>query len=657
MLRRYQLRGRSVPIPAIATRKDTPQPFDYTKGWFTGAPNDLQPEKSLRYVTDMRFDGIGKYKTRKGCDHYTVAVGETINVQVTSTTGAVDKGYTYSTRYAEKVTATASGVACRIDINLKNSALASGTTLVELYSDVSGSPGTLLARTSIDEADIASTYNYETGYTIACPTITNGTAYWVVVYMQEGGSGTMYVSSTTNSTNAKVSTDSGQSWSTTTYSLNCKLYTATAGGVKGITRVYRPDGTGTTFFAQGTNLYKVTDLDGSTTSVDSGISSSSTNVEFEFVNDILYYTDGYSKPRKYDWATSTTVTGAPNEVKNVMEHEGILFYFDADDPTKVVYSNFADYETFTSTDFLYVPAPKKSDYLTAMAKLNGVMYFYTRRNKHQLLGQDNATFDLGEANAQKGTFSQKSVVFDENYIYFASDDGIYQFNGTYEKSIAEGIIDDYTELLIKDNIHLQLHNNRLYVWYTPNGQATASECFVYNTLYGTWESLDTGTYIGRSFARHDNSDLFLQASSKAGVIYYAEKSTNDYHNLGDILDAEVRTHYDHFGTPQQIKRIPYWRPILESVSGSYSIQAGFAKDYSSGANFSNVSVQTPGYQYGDADSTYGTATYSSSGNIQDTTLRIYGEGYRWQRRYKHHAAREPFVFSGEVLSIEVERLR
>lgn len=654
---RYQLRGRRVPVPSVATEKAQTNPIDYKKGLFTGVPNDLQPKNTLRYVADMRFNGIGKYRTRKGCDHYSVALGEAVNVQVTSTTGAADKGFTTTTWYAEKLTAAATGPAVRVDVNLKNAASATGTVIVAIYSDASGTPGTLLATSSVDETDIAATYNYETAYFMQAPTITSGTAYWVVVYLQESGTGTMSVSSTTNSTNAKVSTDSGQTWSAGAYSLNVKLYTATAGGVKGLTRIYRPDGSGVTFLAHGTNLYTVNDSTGVTTSVDTGISSSATKVRFEYVNDVLYYTDGIGKPRKYNFTSASEVSSAPAAATNLVEHVGIIFYTRADDENQDYFTNFADYETFTSTDFIYVPAPKKSDKTTAKAKLNGVLYFFTKRNKYMLLGQDNATFRLDEAYAQKGTFSQESVVFDENYIYFASDDGVYRFNGTSEKNILEGMIDDYTGLLHKDDIHLQLHDNKLYIWYRPNGDAEVNQCVVYNTLYDVVESVDYNTYVGRSFARHDTTDKFLQASNRAGVVYYSEQSTNDYHNLGSPLVAEVRTAYDHFGTPQQLKRIPYWRPIIQSTQGNYTLQAGFAADYSDDVNFSNISLQGSGYTYDDADTLYDSATYAAGVSNIDTTLNIFGSAYRWQRRYKHHAAHEPIEFAGEVLKVQTRRLR
>lgn len=657
MFTRYRPRGRRRIIPSVSTQKAQPQPIDYKKGLYTTVPNDLQPASTLRYITDMRFFGLGRYKTRKGCDPYTTPIGEAVNVEITSTTGADDAGYSTTTWIAEKLTATADGVASMVEINVKNSASATGTTFVDIYSDDSGSPGTLLSTSTIASDDITSSYDYIGAHYIELPTIADTTDYWVVVGLQDSGTGTMYVSSTTNSTNAKVSTNAGQSWSSAGYSLNVKLYTATAGEVKGLTRIYRPDGQGYTFFAHGTTLYDVNDSTGATTARDTGLSLGTEKVRLEYVNDVLYYTDGVGKPRKWDFSSASSVSAAPYNASNVIEHVGILFYADADDHTRIFYTNFADYETFTSTDFIYVPAPKKADYVTAMAKLNGVLYIFTRVNKHMLMGQDNATFRLDEAYAQKGTFTQESVVYDNNFIYFASDDGVYKFNGTSEVNILENMIDDYTELQYKDDINLQLHNNRLYIWYRPNGQAEANECIVYNTLYGVIESIDTRTYIGRSFARHDTTDKFLQASNRAGVVYYGEQDANDYNNLGAKFDAEIRTAYDHFGTPQQLKRIPFWRPIIETLPGAYSMQAGFAADLSDDVNYSNVSLQGTGFTYDSPDSLYDAATYAASAPGTDTTLQIFGSAKRWQRRYKHHAAREPFIFAGEVLTVETERLR
>lgn len=656
-LRRFNIRGRRVPVPTVGTNKAEPQLFDYVKGKITGLPNDLQPLKSLREVIDMRFKGIGKYETRKGADPYTVAVGQAVNVEVTATTGAADTNFSTTTYLAQKVTAAASGILTAIDVNIKSPAASTGTVMVEFRADSAGSPGAVLSTSSITRSDITTSYAYKTTYSMQAPTVTNGVAYWVVVYMQDSGTGNMNVSSTTSATTAKVSSDAGNSWTATSYALNVKVYTSTAGGVRGLTRVYRPSGEGTTFFAHGTSVYKVNDTTGAITAIDTSLPAGTSRIRFDYVNDTLYYTDNVGKPRKYDWTASSTVTTSPKNATNLMNHAGLMFYFHLEDPTSVFFSNFGEYETFTSTDFVYADAPKKSDHLKAMAKLNGVLYMFTRKNKYMLLGQDNATFRVEEAYDQKGTFSQESVVYDEDMIYFASDDGVYKFNGTSAKNIIENILDDYTGLLYKDDIHLQLHNNRLFIWYRPNGSAEVNKCIVYNTLYDVIESIDENTYVGMSFARHDTGDKFIQASNRAGVLYYGEQATNTYHNLGAPLNAQVKTAYEHFGSPQRKKRITYWRPIIETVAGAYSMQCGFAGDYSDDVTYTNANLQGTGVTYDSADAIYDLASYAAPATSVNTNLNTFGEHYRWQRVYKHHAAREPFIFAGEELKIETQRLR
>ena len=106
---RYLLRGRRVPVPNITTGRSQPQPIDYNKGWADYVPNDVQPKETLRYVTDARFEGVGQYKTRKGCDTYSVPIGEAVNVQVTSTTGAGGLSVSTSTWLGGQRTATATG--------------------------------------------------------------------------------------------------------------------------------------------------------------------------------------------------------------------------------------------------------------------------------------------------------------------------------------------------------------------------------------------------------------------------------------------------------------------------------------------------------------------------------------------------------------------
>jgi hypothetical protein len=648
---------RAVPVPNISTQKEQTKNIVLQKGIFTNIANDDMQQDYWRYATDTREVAIGRWETRLGNDFFSVPVGEAVNVQQTSTTGAADVSFSTTAYAATKLTATSTARLSAVEVNIKNNTSATGTVVVALYTDSSGTPGAEIARSTIDAASVASSYQYLKARFITCPDITNATSYWIVVFSQSG-TGSYKISSTTTASTAATSSDAGTSWTTHTYALNAKLSTATSGGVKGVIRVKRPNGVFYTFFAHGSNLYSVNESTGVTTSVDSGLNSSATYCRFAFVSDTLFYATGLQKPRKYDFSTASEVTTAPEIVSDIVEHKGILFYLSAVDPTKMFYTNFAAYTTFTSTDFIYVPAPKTGDPGTAFAPLNGNLYIVTRNNKFILYGSENATFRLDEAPGQKGTFSQESVTYDSNYIYLATDDGIYRNNGAEEKNIATNILDEWTSLLIKSNTVLELHNNRLYVWFTPNGQSANTECWVYNILYEIWESKDLGAYVGQVYSRFEYEDKFLQGSNRIGMVMVGEGNGNDYANMGEPLTWELRTNYDPHGAPAQFKRIPTYRPHFDTQSGDYTVQVGYAKDYNNSPTYANVSLQGSGARFNTGETFNSGVTFGSASQVNpmDSGLTIPGEFRRLQLRYRHYAAREPVVFDGVVYNLELQRL-
>lgn len=649
--------GYQTPIASVTSAKGQTKELSYKDGVNTYKDNDdVQPTELIAAI-DARFKSIGRYKTRKGADRYSVPIGEAVNVQNTSTSGASDAEVTATKGIAQKLTAASTNRVTRVDVRIKKDSDASGTVRVLIYDDDSGTPGELLGDSSIAASAITTSYAYLPCYFIAAPDVTNAGIYWVVVIGQESVSGSYYVSTTTAATTALVSTDSGASWSSTSYSANVKLYTSTTGPVKGLYRAYRSNGSKLTVFAHGTSIYSVDDGTGATTTIKSGLNSSATYYRFQLVQDTLYWVNGYEKPYQYDFSTASEITASPYIPSLIMEHKGLLFYVDTVDTTRLFFTNFADYDAFTSTDFIYVPAPKSYDKLTALAKLNGALFIFANRNKFLLLGSDDSTFSLDEAASQKGTFTQESLVFDHDNIYFASDDGIYEFNGTYEKNIALPFLEDYMAIPNKEDIKLELHNNRLYIFHTPVGGGENSQCWVHNTLLGKYEGLDTGTYVDRTFGRYAQEDIFVQGSNRVGALYWGELDTNDYHNLGSQLQYELRTSYGHFDAPGQFKRAPMWRPVFAAQESNYNVECGYAFDFSEDVTYQNVNVGTPGYRY-DTGLTYDSGLhYVVPTNVSPTSLTVPGEWKRLQRRYRHIAAREPVEFDSEVLSIQTQRLR
>lgn len=644
------------PVPSASSETKEIELNDYSKGINNYVANDVVRDEYWELAQNARIPALGEYETRKGCDFHSDAVGETEDQTQTSTTGAADQPFSNTVRLAQKFTAGTTGRLSKVEVRLKNDASATGTAMVEIYSDSSGSPGTLMARSSIASSAITSSYAYITARFISAPQVAASTAYWIVVYSQTVATGSYKWSSTTTATTAKSSSDSGSTWSATSYALNFKQHYATDAAPKGLVRAYKSDGTAKTIFAAGTVIYSVADATGTLTSVKTGLSSSATKYRFCTVNDILYYVNGFDGIRKLSGASfGTDAQVSATNATLVCEHKGMLFFADKNDPNKLFFSNFASYETFTSTDFIYVPSPKTGDPITAMASLNGNLVIWTRNRKYVLYGSNNANFLLEEAPGKKGTYSQETVATDRNFAYFLADDGVYRFNGTIDELISKDVYETIRSLPNKPTATLGLNRGRLYLFSSAAAEAFNSFCWVFNLNFGSVESYDTGAYVSRFVTAFNDSDSILVASSLIGQVYWQELSSNDHTNLGDNIDFYLQTHYMVFGSPAKEKEIRYWKPRFAAQSGNYAIHCQYGHGLrDSLTTNSSVNMQGAGTLWGSG--IWGSFTWGTAAERQ-SDLKVPGQYRRIQIAYKHFATRQPHKFLGHTFSVQIRRLR
>jgi hypothetical protein len=442
--------------------------------------------------------------------------------------------------------------------------------------------------------------------------------------------------------------------------MNFKQYYATSGGIKGLHRAYKSDGTKVTLFAQGTALYSVNDVTGALTTVKSGLNASATQYRFVTVNDIVYYVNGYDGLRKWDFTTESQVNAT--NYTHICEHKGLLFLVDALDPNKVVFSNFAAYETFTSTDFIYVPSPKTGDPVAALQPLNGLLLIPTRKGKYILSGEDNATFTLEEAPDKKGTFTQETVTSDKNFMYYLSDDGVYRSNGSEAQLLSESNFQSILSLANKESCCLVVNKGRLYLWFRSDGAAANDSCYVWNLNYGKGgadclESTDVNAYVTRAVNGFRDSNDLLVASSLVGQVYWQEKSSNDNTNLGGDINFILQTHYMTFGSPSVLKEVRYWEPRFGAQSGNYAVRCEYASDLRDNWQlYSAPNVQGSGYLWGDSGTVWGSFTWGTTAEVQEQ-LYVPGEYRRIALRYKHYATRQPQKFLGHTLIVQQRRIR
>jgi hypothetical protein len=138
----------SKPIPTVSGRQASYELNDYSSGSNTFISNDKFPFSNggtnmWRLAQDARITTLGEYVNRKGFDFHSDSAGVTQDQAVTSITGASDKAFNAVTRIAQKWTAGTSGRLTKYDINIKNASSATGTVIVEHWTDSGGSPGAL----------------------------------------------------------------------------------------------------------------------------------------------------------------------------------------------------------------------------------------------------------------------------------------------------------------------------------------------------------------------------------------------------------------------------------------------------------------------------------------------------------------------------------
>lgn len=615
----------------------------YTQMKDSVSPNFYNCRLYARNSTDRRV-AVG---TRKGPGFYTVPLGETLDQQQTSVTGASDVSLTSTAWVAGKFTAGASGRLTKVDVNIKNGTSPTQHLLVAIYSDSAGSPDSLLATSSILSTDIADSYNYETARFVEAPQVASGTAYWVVCYMQMGGSGDYNWSTTTNATTAKTSSNSGGTWSATVYDVNLKTYVSTNSPLLGGSRYTPSNATAKTVIAHGTNVYTVNDGDGVTTSIKSGLNASATNVYFDQSNDQLFWTNGYDVPYYYDGSTVAVVAGSPPASKFCIFHKNRFWVVDANNPTKLVFSELGDYQQYLSTNFIYAPSPKSGDPIVGLKVFQDNLIIFTRKTKYILFGDDPGNFVLRQSSGKKGAVNQNVIQSDPNYIYYLSDDGVYRYNGSEDELVSDFIQTEIDTIVDKTECSAVIHNNYYRLYYGTTGSTVNDSCVLWDTLNNFWLR-DSGTYIDKAFVNESNE--LYEGSSLVGALYEAEQA---YSDLGKPIEFVYWTKYFGDGLRKILLRrvIPSIR--LQTQPYDLNVYIDIDQRNTIPLRYS-IDAQASGELWGGGE-TFGGGSLWGSATVSNPTVLRGTEAFWHQIRFEQTGVDTPVEILSYILEMRVRR--
>lgn len=708
-------------IPNVSTGKSSPSTTNFADGIATYQPNDTMKNSQLRLAQDARFDRIGEYKTRRGYKKLMNPIGYA-DLSTNLSSADTDNNIEDIKAYAFTPSANSIVYSVKINIKRTGNAYAvpcvslwsEDEKIAETFID----PADITANYQTLEAVFMNTPNVYTTETIEVRigTQNNNEGNYLVQTTSADVLGvTVKTCDEGHIDNIFEANISGVK--TVLFTQNEKLYRMAADGT--ITKI-RDLPTGVTKVRFNQDLNKVRYVDGkegprlldpanawsdtaiTTTDLETGVDLEikTSNIMDGMSDNIIYmdaetdtqavwtYPYGYAYAKSVIFSTTvvlpttldqtttvaqstmtalTSKAPANAEVGDLMYHGstvGEITAIAGTDCTVKTIDNTANpidsYDAFNRDFRQNFPAIQTGDPLTAMFNLGGVYYFLTRRNKYQMYAQTADQWTQSQSTAQNGTFSQESVVCDLNYAYFANDTGIYRFNGMDEDSLTQNTIQNvYDAIPDKENIVLDLYKNRLYVYYTSVGGGVNDHCLVYNINLQKWESFDSNTYISATSARQNSSNRFLCGHSRIGLIMVNEDESNNYSDMGQAIAFNLETAYEHFGTTSQLKRIPKWRPEFATTTNPYSVQCGYALDYTDNVQYAfsidlqNLKPVAENYTW-DEPSNYGVPTMPT---VLSTIPQINGEFYRVQLRYQHIAAFEPVTFRSHTVTVQTQRIR
>lgn len=707
-------------IPNIGTKRSKPVTTNFAKGVYTYKPNDTMGLDELRLAQDARFDRVGEYGTRKGLKALSSNIIGLTATGTASTTPGTYADITSPWTYTASANARICGFRYKALLvgDADKAAILTFTLSInnEVVDKTAINPAELTQSLAEYDALFNSAPDIKNGdtvkITLGAQNADNATNYIELTQISGALAGQLLTCTAGGIDSIFEANIDGTK--SVLFTQNGVLYKMAANGTITSIRTL-PTGAGRVRYSQNLNQIRYVDgvesprlldpsnawsdtkIDTLDLATDTDLNITPTNIMNGTSDNLMYFASepnteavwtypyGYSYAKSPAYSTTERIDGEPGDTltvdtstitpnypviavgdwitgqgrstAEVTAISGTTVSLTIVDTTPTVISS---YDKFGVDFYQNFPAIKTGDPLTAMFNLAGVMYFQTRRNKYLMYSQSADSWSQQASNAQGGTFSQESVVCDLNYAYYANDNGIYIFDGSSEQSLTQNTIQNaYDAIPNKETIRLDLFKNRLYVFFSDDG-TELNTCFVYNINLKVWESFDSNTYIGATSARQNASGRFLCGHSRIGLIMENEAEDGDYSSLGQPLAFNLETAYEPFGQTSCYKRITKWRPDFATTERDYTVECGYALDYTDQVKYAfSIELQRQtvtaidGYIW-DNPSDYGVPAVPTR---HTTTPKVNGQFYRCQIRYQHIAAFEPVIFRSHTLTLQTQRIR
>ena len=646
------LSGQRRSVDPPSGRQQRPVEVFDLRGLDQTTPHDIMDDAHSPYLRNARMyarDDENRrvaIRTRRGQGFYSDPVGESQDTSQESTTGAGEGHINTSNWVAETFSPSVDGRLTKVELRVKNPG-AIGSIICQVNEDNNGEPGDKIAVSSVTASEVSEDFEWITFRFIDAPLLTSTDDYWITAHLQAGQDNYLWSSTEADNTGL-VSNTGGNTWQSSGVSYNYRTHLSDDGAVRGVFRYDRANGESETLFVHGSSLYSVDEASGAVTEIVSNLDDNSGMYHFDAVQDKAYFVNSQDAPKVYDGNTVEEV-GAPANASSLAFHKDRLFIVRADDPTRVDFSDPGDYDVFQEENFFHVPSPDSPDRIQRIISFQDVLVILCRNSKYALTGSDLATFELTQTLGTKGATNTQAVDTDENFLYFASDDGFYRWNGAEDEYISDRVANEFRNVATPERIHVRAWQDEVRIYYASSGSPINDRCLIWDTVYEEW-FLDDDVPINSTTRLLYDNDRLVEASDRVGQLYLAEQQ---FSLLGKPMRFEYRSKHFSFGNSAAKKQVRRFYPLFRGQASPYDVTVAIDKDMNDDPIDYQINTQQEGAIWGEFN--WGDGTTWGATTLVDPRLTIPGQSVYFQFRFIKEGAETPVELLGYMAYPRLKR--
>jgi len=290
-----------------------------------------------------------------------------------------------------------------------------------------------------------------------------------------------------------------------------------------------------------------------------------TDYSFTVLRDKLIIANGKDPLKKWDGTTDTllAVPNSPPTLKHVITHHNRVWGVDAENQSRVRYSNILDPEKWDAFDFIDFN-PEDGDYILSILKYGQNVLVSKQRSMALLTGNKTSNYSVSWLESEQGCSSARGICQADKYVAYVAQDGV-RFTDLANSIVATERVLPNWNMINKRRLSqsaIVYWRNKLFVALPTEESLVNNVVWVYDFLRNSWAIREGWSVSSWLKFNQYGEDILLAGSSETGQIH--EVDVTDYDDAIPVA-YKWKSKDFNFKAPERYK---LFRNIFLDIAGT-----------------------------------------------------------------------------------------